>query len=68
MIRVEAAPVPQQCPRCAGRLFQGYEDEYDCFLCGERIFPRLRLIIERLPPASDGRRKRGRPRKQPLVA
>jgi uncharacterized Zn finger protein (UPF0148 family) len=68
MLRVEAAPVPQHCPRCRGPLFKGDDDDYGCLLCGERIYPQPRIIIERLPLDQQGPRKRGRPRKQRLVA
>jgi uncharacterized Zn finger protein (UPF0148 family) len=68
MIRAELAPVPHHCPRCHGPLFKGYTDEYDCLLCGETIFPQARLVVERFADVQDGPRRRGRPRKHPLVA
>jgi uncharacterized Zn finger protein (UPF0148 family) len=65
MSLAEAAPVPSHCPRCRGPLFQGYEDEYGCLMCGERIFPQPSVRSEPRPVVQERPRKRGRPRKQP---
>ena len=62
----QQSPAPQQCPRCGGRLLWNY-DEYQCLCCGETVYADgapLRMA----PLAPEDLRKRGRPRKQPLMA
>ena len=63
MIEVPPTPVLAQCPRCRGRLLKGEDhNEYSCLLCGECIFPVTpRFVAPAM--ASEGPRKRGRPRK-----
>jgi uncharacterized Zn finger protein (UPF0148 family) len=68
MILADAAPMPQHCPRCRGPLFQGYENEYGCLMCGECMYRQPRVMSEPRPVVQEGPRKRGRPRKHPLVA
>ena len=57
---------PQSCPRCGGRLLRDYDD-YQCLCCGESVYAdgaplRMALLVP------EGPRKRGRPRKQPVMA
>ena len=63
-------PAPTHCPRCNGPMYQGYEDESSCLLCGEYVFanPLPAPPVDRLPTPPDGPRKRGRPRKHPVAA
>ena len=66
----QKAAVPTRCPRCGGPMCRGYEEDYSCLFCGEYVFtkvPRER-VVERPPMAQEGRRKRGRPRKNPVAA
>ncbi len=68
MDRGEAAAVPRHCPRCRGPLWASYEDELDCLFCGESVFLHPAAVVERPPVVQVGPRRRGRPRKHPLVA
>ncbi|HLI26774.1 MAG TPA: hypothetical protein VKZ60_06870 [Chloroflexota bacterium] len=63
-------PMPRQCPRCAGPLYPGYDDDLSCLFCGEYLFANLpeRPAAPAPPPAQPGPRKRGRPRKNPAAA
>jgi tRNA(Ile2) C34 agmatinyltransferase TiaS len=61
-------PAPTQCPRCAGLMYAAGVDEYTCLACGEHVFtdPPVARIDLPVDVATDGPRKRGRPRKHPL--
>ena len=64
MVLAQPVVLPQQCPRCAGRMYDE-GDEAWCLYCGERVFA-TRLRTEptvSVGPARDPLRKRGRPRK-----
>jgi hypothetical protein len=64
MILALPVALPQQCPRCTGRMYRE-DDEACCLYCGERVFA-TRPLVEpagAAGPTRDPLRKRGRPRK-----
>jgi hypothetical protein len=51
-------------------VYQDYDGDYCCLLCGEYIYfraPRVRWE-DLQPPLEPGKRRRGRPRKNPIAA
>ena len=67
MAEPQQKPAPNQCPRCRGRLLRDYYDDYQCLYCGDSVYAdgaplRMASLVPEDP------RKRGRPRKQPLIA
>jgi uncharacterized Zn finger protein (UPF0148 family) len=65
--------IPQQpratcCPRCSGLLWRDYDGDACCLLCGTYVYARPAAPIEALQRAALSPRKRGRPRKVPIVA
>jgi hypothetical protein len=60
-------PAPNPCPRCRGPLIRDYDDDYRCLYCGECVYATAPPCVWR-PLVPAGPRKRGRPRKQPLMA
>ena len=70
MVLVQQKPSVRCCPRCNGFMYLGYEDDYSCLTCGEYIFanaPYPPVVAQPAVPP-DGKRKRGRPRKNPVAA
>jgi hypothetical protein len=50
-------------------MYAGYDDDLSCLFCGEYVFANPPPPIVQAPPAvSQGPRKRGRPRKNPVAA
>jgi hypothetical protein len=61
-------PPATRCPRCAGLLWRDYDGDFCCLLCGTYVYASPAVQPEPLRPATVGPRKRGRPRKIPIVA
>jgi len=65
--------VPQQaqatcCPRCGGLLWRDYDWDSCCILCGTYVYANPTVPAEVIQRAVLTGRKRGRPRKVPIVA
>jgi len=65
--------IPQQprstsCPRCGGLLWRDYDGDVCCILCGTYVYANPAPPVQAIQPASLTGRKRGRPRKVPIVA
>jgi len=50
---------PRICPRCRGRLFEGFDGEYECLQCGCVVYvpdpspsPYLREPLEKTQPST----------------
>lgn len=70
MATVQRVTMPAQCPRCQGPVYQDYDGDYCCLLCGECVYaiaPPVRWE-DLAPDGEPARRRRGRPRKQPVAA
>ena len=67
MLKPQPRPVPPRCPRCRGPLLRDYDRDYQCLYCGEYVYTTAHPAVWR-PLVPEGPRKRGRPRKQPLMA
>jgi hypothetical protein len=70
MALLQQGTAPVQCPRCSGQVYRDYDGDYCCLLCGEYIYfqaPRIRWE-DLQPPLEPGKRRRGRPRKNPIAA
>jgi len=59
---------PSRCTRCSGPMYRGYDDDFTCLFCGEYWFANPPQPLPAPPPVQEGPRKRGRPRKHPIVA
>ncbi len=70
MVLQPMAPLPRQCPRCAGPLYRGYDGDCTCLLCGECIYLDVNPARQETMavPIARVTRPRGRPRKRPAVA
>src|SRR5262249_34078936 len=61
-------PRSTSCPRCGGLLWRDYDGDFCCLLGGSYVYARPAPPPEMLQRAALSPRKRGRPRKVPIVA
>jgi len=70
MLATLRPPQITRCPRCQGPLYRDDDGDAGCLFCGECVYasppPSPRPQTETPTPGAP--RKRGRPRKVPLVA
>jgi hypothetical protein len=65
--------IPQQprttcCERCGGLLWRDYDGDFCCLLCGSYVYANPVTPPAMIQQAAQSPRKRGRPRKVPIVA